>query len=222
MEFQICKVCLLSKQLTIDNFSQGSNKRNGVLCSYWYKTCKDCDKDRLNKKSHKYKEKNRKSIAIKQTKYHALNKEQDSNTKKQWYQNNKEAVKARVKKNTYTRRSNDSIFRMKESISSNIRSCIKKNRQSFFRFLQYSIDELKKHLEKQFESWMSWNNYGIYCVDKWKDDDQSTWTWQIDHIVPHSKFMYTSMEDDNFKKCWALENLRPYSAKQNIIDGNRR
>jgi len=30
------------------------------------------------------------------------------------------------------------------------------------------------------------------------------------------------MEDENFKKCWALENLRPLSAKQNIIEGNRR
>jgi hypothetical protein len=29
------------------------------------------------------------------------------------------------------------------------------------------------------------------------------------------------MEDENFKKCWSLENLRPYSAKQNIIDGAR-
>jgi hypothetical protein len=27
------------------------------------------------------------------------------------------------------------------------------------------------------------------------------------------------MEDDNFKKCWALNNLRPLSAKQNILDG---
>lgn len=29
------------------------------------------------------------------------------------------------------------------------------------------------------------------------------------------------MEDEEFKKCWALSNLRPYSAKQNIIDGAR-
>jgi hypothetical protein len=27
------------------------------------------------------------------------------------------------------------------------------------------------------------------------------------------------MADDNFKKCWSLENLRPYSAKQNQLDG---
>lgn len=30
------------------------------------------------------------------------------------------------------------------------------------------------------------------------------------------------MNDDNFKKCWVLENLRPYNAKQNLIDSNKR
>jgi hypothetical protein len=30
------------------------------------------------------------------------------------------------------------------------------------------------------------------------------------------------MVDEEFKKCWALSNLRPLSAKQNILDGNRR
>ena len=34
-----------------------------------------------------------------------------------------------------------------------------------------------------------------------------------------SELPYTSMTDDNFKKCWSLNNLRPYSAKQNILDG---
>jgi hypothetical protein len=69
---------------------------------------------------------------------------------------------------------------------------------------------------------MNWNNYGIYYTNLWNDNDPSTWVWNIDHIIPQSKLPYTSMEDDNFKKCWALDNLRPYSAKQNIIDGNKR
>jgi hypothetical protein len=30
------------------------------------------------------------------------------------------------------------------------------------------------------------------------------------------------MTDENFQKCWALKNLRPYSAKQNVIDGTGR
>ena len=38
-------------------------------------------------------------------------------------------------------------------------------------------------------------------------------------LIPQSDLPYTSMEDTNFKKCWALENLRPYPAKQNYLDG---
>lgn len=30
------------------------------------------------------------------------------------------------------------------------------------------------------------------------------------------------MNEENFKKCWALSNLRPYSAKQNLLDGANR
>ena len=29
------------------------------------------------------------------------------------------------------------------------------------------------------------------------------------------------MEDENFKKCWALSNLRPLNSKQNLLEGNR-
>lgn len=72
----------------------------------------------------------------------------------------------------------------------------------------------------QFEPWMTWGNHGRYSK-LWNDNDSLTWTWQIDHIISQSKLPYTSMTDENFKKCWALENLRPLSAKQNIIKGDR-
>jgi hypothetical protein len=88
--------------------------------------------------------------------------------------------------------------------------------------LLYTIAELKIHIQNQFESWMTWQNQGKYNITTWNDNDSITWTWQLDHIIPQSSLPYTSMTDDNFKKCWALENLRPLSAKQNIIDGNRR
>ena len=90
------------------------------------------------------------------------------------------------------------------------------------KLLPYSINELKQHLESQFEPWMNWKNYGPYNAKNWNDNDPSTWTWQIDHITPASDLKYSSAQDENFKKCWALENLRPYSAKQNLIDGTRR
>lgn len=218
---QICKQCGLSKPLTIDYFSQGTNKRNGVTTSYWYKKCKLCDRDRVLKKSYRYKSNNRSKIAAKQRDYHKQNKRSDSDTKKIWYQQNKDLVKKRVKKNLYKRRKTDAMFKLKESISRRISDAINKNHNSIRKFLPYSMRELKAYLESLFEPWMTWDNYGIYRVDTWDDNDSSTWTWQVDHIIPHSKFRYTSMEDREFKDCWALKNLRPYSAKQNVIDGKR-
>jgi hypothetical protein len=102
-----------------------------------------------------------------------------------------------------------------------IRQALKNNNNglSFLKFLKYSIQELKEYLELQFESWMTWNNWGIYNPKTWDNNDCSTWTWNIDHIIPQSDLPYSSMQDDNFKKCWELNNLRPLSSKINLIDG---
>jgi len=94
--------------------------------------------------------------------------------------------------------------------------------KSINQYLPYSIKQLKEHLQENFESWMNWNNYGIYNCKIWQDNDSLTWTWQLDHITPQSDLPYTSIQDDNFKKCWALNNLRPYSAKLNCIEGAAR
>lgn len=46
--------------------------------------------------------------------------------------------------------------------------------------------------------------------------------WQLGDIIPQSIFPYITMDCEEFRKCWDLSNLRPLSAKQNILDGNRR
>jgi hypothetical protein len=43
----------------------------------------------------------------------------------------------------------------------------------------------------------------------------------IDHKVPESHFKYETPEDPQFKECWALHNLQPMWAKDNIQKGNR-
>jgi len=64
-----------------------------------------------------------------------------------------------------------------------------------------------KHIESQFDENMTWENYGSY--------------WHVDHIKPQSLFEFESADDDGFKKCWALENLQPLSAKENWKKGNK-
>jgi len=57
------------------------------------------------------------------------------------------------------------------------------------------------------------DNYGKYEEGKKK--------WNIDHIIPQSELLYKSLDDENFKKCWALENLRPLEIIENIKKGNK-
>jgi len=124
------------------------------------------------------------------------------------------------------KRINNENFKLRLYLSNSINIRLKNNGgsklgQSYLKFLPYSIQDLKQHLESKFEPWMTWNNHGKYNKT-WNDQDPSTWTWQIDHIVPASDLPYQNMKDDNFQKCWALENLRPLSAKQNLLDGINR
>jgi len=117
---------------------------------------------------------------------------------------------------------NDPSFKLRRNISRLINFKINKNSKSSFKYLPYTVQELKKHIESQFEPWMTWDNWGSYRVKLWDDDDISTWTWQIDHIICQADLPYDSMDHINFKKCWALCNLRPYSSKSNLIDGVKR
>lgn len=115
-------------------------------------------------------------------------------------------------------------FKLKLRISNSINKALKKqesskNNQSILEFLPYSIQELKEHLENQFEPWMNWENHGLYNKETWDDNNQNTWTWQIDHIIPQSNLPFTTMEDENFKKCWSLDNLRPLASKINLEEG---
>lgn len=71
----------------------------------------------------------------------------------------------------------------------------------------YSLDELKTHIERCFVSGMGWHNSHL---------------WHIDHIIPLSAFEYANVDEKNFKIAWALTNLRPMWAKDNVSKGASR
>jgi len=82
---------------------------------------------------------------------------------------------------------------------------IKKTNQTFS-LVGYNKYELKEHLESQFTDGMSWDN-----MDE----------WHIDHIRPIASFNYDSTDHPDFKKCWALNNLQPMWAEDNIHKGDK-
>jgi 5-methylcytosine-specific restriction endonuclease McrA len=60
---------------------------------------------------------------------------------------------------------------------------------------------------------MHWGNWGKHTKDGPR-------MWQIDHIIPLSKFNLSCFEEA--KKAFHWTNCRPYCAKKNISEGNRR
>lgn len=45
--------------------------------------------------------------------------------------------------------------------------------------------------------------------------------WHIDHKIPKSAFNFETPEDIDFKRCWALKNLQPLWAAENIKKHDR-
>jgi len=73
----------------------------------------------------------------------------------------------------------------------------------------YSIEDFVEHFESLFEEGMTWGNHG-----KGGKGDK---IWQVDHIIARNKFFFTSLDDENFIKCWSLSNLQPLWAYDNQL-----
>ena len=102
---------------------------------------------------------------------------------------------------------------MKANINSRFKQRNLLKQKGTFRHLPYTIHDLVKHLESQFEPWMNWENHGVYTPHKK--------TWQIDHIVADSKFGYSCVTDQEFKDSGSLSNLRPLESLQNILKSSK-
>lgn len=95
--------------------------------------------------------------------------------------------------------------RIRRMIGGRIRVAIKlaKGRRATESLLGYTIAELMSHLESKFQPGMTWENW---AVDG----------WHIDHVRPVSSFSISSLDDPSLRECWALSNLQPLWAHDNL------
>lgn len=198
-----CKVCIKEYNINYRKNNKHKYKKYKQTAVYKYQ-------------SKDYKDKNKEHLQQRGKEYYQENKEKFQ----QYYEENRETIIRKSVIREKQRRMIDPAYKIRRNISAYLRATLKqKGGKSITKYLPYEIEKLKTHLEQQFEPWMTWNNWGRYDPKTWDDNNPATWAWQIDHIIPHSIFKYSSMEEEDFKKCWALENLRPLSAKQNFTDG---
>lgn len=94
--------------------------------------------------------------------------------------------------------------RLTASVKAGVIRGLKKGAKSgrkTFEILGYTPEDLRNHLDKLFLPGMSWENYG---------------EWHIDHVIPLSAFNYETPDDIDFRRAWALSNLQPLWAFDNI------
>lgn len=111
----------------------------------------------------KYKKERSAKIKEYQQEYHKKNKTKRNLYKKTYNQKNKEKIKEKRRLMERERWANDPLYVLRKLVSHSIRQYIKKlhgiKTHSSWSILPYSPQQLKEHLEKQFEEWMSWENY---------------------------------------------------------------
>ncbi len=110
---------------------------------------------------------------------------------------------AATQKRAREKRSKDPKCALSHRISSGMWRSLNgsKNGHHWETLVSYTLEDLMTHLEKLFKPGMTFKNRGA---------------WHIDHKIPVSAFNFTKPEDTDFKKCWALSNLQPLWAEENL------
>lgn len=210
-----CKVCRAIYDKSNYNANIDKYKIHGII---YYATHKK-ERSAYNKDYHK---KNAAKINARHRVCYSENIDEKRDRGREYYYRNKNS-KTRMRDRIYAegyknrrnallrkRRNAEPKFKLNENISRAIRSSLEKgkNGRHWEKLVGYTLNKLKRHLEKQFTKNMSWENYG-----------QKGWT--IDHKIPISAFNFMNTEQRDFKRCWALSNLQPMWAPDNISKHNK-
>ncbi len=190
-----CKSCI--KQYYINNKSK---------ISVAQKLYREKNKNKIADKKKQWCEKNKDRVLEHAKQYYADNKNEILVQKKHYYEENKTEIIYKKKNYQSKRLKTDINFKITCGLRSRLHIALKNNYKSgsAVRDLGCTIPELKLHLESNFQSGMTWENYG---------------EWHIDHILPLSKFDLT--DKTQLLKACHYTNLQPLWAKDNLKKSNK-
>ena len=97
-------------------------------------------------------------------------------------------------------------LRAASAIRSSLRPGTKANRH-WEELVDFTVDQLRMHLEKLFKPGMTWENYGT--------------VWHIDHKIPIAAHNFENPFDLDFRLCWSITNLQPMEKLANISKSDK-
>jgi len=138
------------------------------------------------------------------------NKEHLSKYIKEYRENNVDKIRQIKRDYERNRKARDPLYKLISNFRTAIYTVLKESNVDkyghYFDILQYTPEQLINHLELQFKDTMSWDNYG---------------EWHVDHKLPITHFNISEMGDEEFMRCWSLDNLQPMWGIENIRKSNK-
>ena len=198
-----CSICKTYKDF--EDYHKCYSRPNGINSH-----CKECSKD----KNKNYRDSIPDDIKKKRKREeYVRNKEGYLRRSKEYAQNNKEHVAS--KRREYER--NIKYQNPSRHLARNVRALIKTTftrsivndivkAKKTVNILGCTFEEFKEHIEKQFEYWMNWDNYGNVC-----ETLQPNCSWDLDHIIPVS--LAENEEDIYLLNHWS--NFQPLCSLKN-------
>lgn len=191
-----CSICDIEKSL--DLFIKSKRNKSGFGA-----VCISCNKIR----SDKYRLENPEKVKLSQKNSTYSKSIERKQYLKNWKQINRDRINE-LRLKTHNEKMNDPVYKLKHNLRININNSIK--RQKYVKnnvttnILGCNYEEFIRHIEKQFEPWMSWSNYGGKTNEK-------NIRWDLDHIIPIS----SAKTEEEVMKLNHYTNLRPLCSYTN-------
>ena len=188
--------------------------------------------EKINERNKKYTKNHSEQRKTYRKEYRKSHLEEEVICRKEWRKNNREkdrkycadwrkkypekikayeiSYRLQRNKNIRNRRKTNCTFRLSCNMRGSMQLALKGNKKGrkWESLVEYTLQDLKKHIEKQFTDGMSWKRFLKGEI-------------HIDHIIPISAHNFKTYNDIDFKRCFALSNLQPMWAKENESKGNK-
>ena len=158
----------------------------------------------------RWREKNKDSVREYVRTWNEKNKEHRKQYLKEYQEKNIDNIRKTKRDYERNRKATDPLYKLISNFRTAIYQVLKESNVEknghYFDILGYTPEELINHLEKQFTEGMTWDNYGEFHVD---------------HKLPISSFNIKEIGDEEFMRCWCLDNLQPMWGEENIRKSNK-
>jgi len=189
----------------LKEYSKRYHKDNSERINQYVKQYYRDNSGRVKKYQEVYRKDNPEKIKERYRRYYENNYQKMKEKHRQYCSNNLERVRKYKRQWIKIKCKTDLKFCLNHRISKAIRRSLRgtKNDRHWEDLVGWNVKDLEKRLIKTMPKGYTWKDF-------------KNGKLHIDHIIPVSAFNFFKPEHIDFKRCWALKNLRLLPAEENL------